>query len=1170
MTDNGPDNGLELLQDYVAQNPSSERFAELAEAYVEEGRFDDAIRLCEIGLGYHPGNPAGHLVYAKALVSSGKIPEGIQSFERACTLRSDDVGIWADACKFLADQGLVQESLPYFQSAKRIDSTDPRVISLRNRLEEALGSIVDFQINGKWNPLLDGQPSQSLENGDEPFSPDQDSLRQDEQVASLDDDDDDDEPPTMYVDNPLAALKNKADEPVVTQSQSPEPLGDQDRDPLQEKDLGTNSDESLDSSHEPPRSEQETQFDPMAGLAAEISDAVNVLAMKANRQEPPTKFDPSVEDQQIAAPDRNEPPTKFDDGQGADFSPWQLEPSNPDVSRPEPPTRLASEIEKPIAEKKIIDKTRVSSSRPKGPAFPEQINMTTATNISYWKVFMVVVPFVLVAVAGGLFFGYKHLKDEKAAGLMEQSLGAFFQDSFSGYSDARLTLKKLLELDPDSSKGKSLLACVLARLHDEYGPNLKFRDEARSIINSMKPADGSENYLIWARYHLSSGDRQEIKADLDNLIRKKPKDQYLMALEGELAARRGELQQAAKWFLASLEQDPSNTRTLYRYAMLEVQQGNPQRAMQYLVRAVTINPLHVRSLLALAKVRIDQKLELKQATEDLEKILELPKVTNTDGSQAHFLLAHLYFIDNQRTKALENCKAASDMRQADPGFLKKIATLCMDYYEIEEATIQSNRVLKLSPDDTDAMLIRINGDLARGKCNDALSSLNSLVGKKVPAGRFLLLRGEALLRTQHYEAALKDLDGILDDAPQRPQARALRVLALIGMEELEGARREVVALQKKYPQRAMPHLAMGYYRLAKGLKRGAKAAFRKAVELNPREYRAYYALGKLAFESRHYKQARKSLIESLAVNPYSADTLYLLGKVELKLAEPDKALELFARVVKDQPSSGTGLIGMAEALLELGKVEKALVAIKKAKKTGVGDAHSLYIEGKVYLANGRFHSAIRALKDADRLLSKNPDILADLGLSYLGTRNITKAQKAFEQSLKYSRRRRKLPRAQEGLARTLAARAKWKDAAAAYEKAAYYAAKKGWTVEEITRLYLKAGRTMLKDKRAGDRRYSRARRLFRKAMRKSPESPEPVYELAAAFDREEKLRSARKYYERVLEMEPKHALTLYRLGLLEFDDGKEDRAKVLLSRFLKIRPKGKLARMARKILRRIK
>ena len=47
---------------------------------------------------------------------------------------------------------------------------------------------------------------------------------------------------------------------------------------------------------------------------------------------------------------------------------------------------------------------------------------------------------------------------------------------------------------------------------------------------------------------------------------------------------------------------------------------------------------------------------------------------------------------------------------------------------------------------------------------------------------------------------------------------------------------------------------------------------------------------------------------------------------------------------------------------------------------------------------------------------------------------------------------------------------------------------------------------------------------------------EPIYEVAAAYDREEKLRSARKWYLKVLEAKADHPMTLYRLGLLEFDD----------------------------------
>jgi tetratricopeptide (TPR) repeat protein len=115
-----------------------------------------------------------------------------------------------------------------------------------------------------------------------------------------------------------------------------------------------------------------------------------------------------------------------------------------------------------------------------------------------------------------------------------------------------------------------------------------------------------------------------------------------------------------------------------------------------------------------------------------------------------------------------------------------------------------------------------------------------------------------------------------------------------------------------------------------------------------------------------------------------------------------------------------------------------------------------------------------------------------------------------------------------------------------------------------------AARAMSKDGASGDGRWGKARRLFRLASQSLPEDAESLFEVAATFDRQDNLGGARAAYLKVLEGHPDHAPTLFRLGLLEYDDRKEARAKELLTKFLDLQAKGPDAKRAREVLKRIK
>ena len=133
--------------------------------------------------------------------------------------------------------------------------------------------------------------------------------------------------------------------------------------------------------------------------------------------------------------------------------------------QPEPQAKAVVESEQVVGDKKLA-------------ATPE-------TSISYWKVFLVVVPFLIVALVGGPYVGYHVLRNEKIASLFEQARSAVANDTFAGYSNARQSLRKLLKLDPTQDQAVALLAMVEGRLHVEYGPNLAFRNSSNALLQRL-------------------------------------------------------------------------------------------------------------------------------------------------------------------------------------------------------------------------------------------------------------------------------------------------------------------------------------------------------------------------------------------------------------------------------------------------------------------------------------------------------------------------------------------------------------------------------------------------------------------------------------------------------------------------------------------------------------
>ena len=1157
---------IEQLRAQLVEQPDSEVFIELAELLVQSGQTDEAVRVCESHLGFHPDAARGHLAYGKALVGQGQLEEGLQALERACMLASSGAELLEEIGRFLLEAGHPGPAHLYIDKALEKAPDKESLLELSGAVEDEAGGDFGRQSTEKLTlgqeqrrqlgleeqpaaegdearqPAVDQAPSAAGEwpEWESNPPPPTDALAP-ASLPEIDqglDDEDDDEPPTLYVSNPL--LGQEAEGPAAEPGGEVAPAGE-DAGPGEDGPAPAGADVRVEAaSGAESRTAQETMFDPDAGMRAEIDHAVE-QAVSSKNEEPPTMFDPGAAGAKPWAAEATgevppgEPPTMFEGAQ---------QPAKPEPA----PTRFVTSPDGAVA------------------PFKEAV-AAPAETFSYLKVFLVLVPFLVVGLALGGYFAYSHLRADKIDNFLQQARTSLELDTLLGYSEVRLTLQKLLDYDEGNEQGRQLLALVDARLHDEYGPNKGLADEAAQLVKDLGESAAASPEILWANYHL--GRREGLDGLLQQALEKKGQPPAsILELAARLAAERGRVEQARTLLDKALAATPGYIRARYQLAKLLAGIGKIDKAMEQLDRALAVNGLHTRSLLLLAELRLQAGRQIEQARKDLERVIEIPRVVTRYQARAHLLLSRIAFSRFERDRALAGVRAARGLLPDDQDFLLSLAELCLQAHELDEARQLAEKVAsKDAGAAVRAQLVLAGVEVLRRHPERALRRLDGLAGKRVPAGPFLLLRARALLALQRYGQAIADLRSVPAGKPEADEARAWMALALLRQGDETGARRLVKKLLSRRPRLAPAHFVLGEILQARRLGNGARNAWKKAAELDGRFYQAFDRLAEQALERRRRDRALEYARQALRANPFDARAALLVGRVLLDKGQARPALETFRQVVGQDASLAEGFAGLAEAQLLLGQPEQAEQAALKAMNRGLKDARVMHVLGRARLARGLFSKAVWALRRAQQQEEKNPEILADLGLAYLGLRSISRAEKMFKDSL----RRRRLARAQEGLARVLLVRGRWSDAARAFEKAARLGRRQGWSTEEVARMWMESGHALVKDRRTRNH-LARARRSYRKAVALLPGKAEPLYLLATAYDRDDKLAAARSTYRKVLEVDAGHSLALYRLGLLEFDQGHDDKAGEYLRRFLDGKPRKlrKELRRARRILSRIK
>ena len=99
---------IKAIEKRLKKQPGSPLFARLADYYLEDGRVDDALRLCKEGLTNYPNYTTGLIVKGRALIALGKKDEARKSFNKVNELLA---GIEAVE-KMLAEVGGPEVAVP--------------------------------------------------------------------------------------------------------------------------------------------------------------------------------------------------------------------------------------------------------------------------------------------------------------------------------------------------------------------------------------------------------------------------------------------------------------------------------------------------------------------------------------------------------------------------------------------------------------------------------------------------------------------------------------------------------------------------------------------------------------------------------------------------------------------------------------------------------------------------------------------------------------------------------------------------------------------------------------------------------------------------------------------------------------------------------------------------
>lgn len=129
------DERIERCLAILADNPHSQVFAALAEAYRRRGEFGRAFSVCKGGLKHHPNYAPGHVVMAKLYLHQRMLPDAMVSVKKAVEMDGPTRATDLLEAEINLAMGDVAAAEPIIDRLRHSERRNPAVVELMSRLK---------------------------------------------------------------------------------------------------------------------------------------------------------------------------------------------------------------------------------------------------------------------------------------------------------------------------------------------------------------------------------------------------------------------------------------------------------------------------------------------------------------------------------------------------------------------------------------------------------------------------------------------------------------------------------------------------------------------------------------------------------------------------------------------------------------------------------------------------------------------------------------------------------------------------------------------------------------------------------------------------------------------------------------------------------------------------
>jgi tetratricopeptide (TPR) repeat protein len=506
--------------------------------------------------------------------------------------------------------------------------------------------------------------------------------------------------------------------------------------------------------------------------------------------------------------------------------------------------------------------------------------------------------------------------------------------------------EKVRAIDPNSADYFALLAAIAVREN-------KTDDVIENAQKAIQIEPGHIGAVAILGMFYANTDPAKAEQIVADGVRIHPDNDGLRMIQIRLLAEQNKTDQVIQGFKGLIKRSPEKIAYVSQFAAYYASINRNEDAENLLKQAIKDNPKNTDIKLALVEF-----IAKTRKPDDAVVLLEQYSKAEPDDYKLRSMLARLYLAMNNADKAIATYQYTIDKDVHGEGIdaRNRVIEILLAQNKRPEAEALIKDILKLEPENGDALTMRARLALADNNADVAIADLRAVVKNTPDASQALFLMAVAQERTGATNLALDTYKKILEkngnDLP-----------ALLGAAKLDLATNQLDEAQKLL-ERAQKKAG------------GNLEVTRLLVELYVRKQQWQPAL---------------ELCDQLTINSNTAALgFYMKGLVLLQKKDIAPAIETLKKSLDKEPRAIEPLQTLISAYLANKQVATAVSYLETHLKTYPDQIHAQELLGSLYGRAGKLSQAEALLTE---VIGKQPGRLS----TYRELMAVYSAQKKFDQ-----------------------------------------------------------------------------------------------------------------------------------------------------------------------------